>query len=96
MWSHIRAPYGTWQWEALSAAGYELRSRLPGLQDSDRLMLADVLSPEVYQRWAKTWTNPGACIAPSNVNGRGPGAAPSDTAAPSGPSSALWAVSTAL
>jgi hypothetical protein len=58
--------------KALSAAGYEMHSRLPGLLDSDRLMLADVQSPEVYQRWAKTWTNPGACIAPCNVNGRGP------------------------
>jgi hypothetical protein len=48
--------YGMRQWESLAEMGYEVHIRRPGLQEPQNLMLADVVSPDTYQRWAPTWT----------------------------------------
>ena len=52
----VKAPYLVRVWEAMSAAGYELHSRLPGLRGDPRCMLADVLPQASYQRIARSLT----------------------------------------
>lgn len=56
MWRSLKAPYLARVWEAMTAGGYELHSRLPGLRTDPRCMLADVLPPQAYQRIAHTLT----------------------------------------
>ena len=56
MWKSLKAPYLARVWEAMSAGGYELHSRLPGLRNDHRCMLADVLPPGPYQRIARSLT----------------------------------------
>ena len=52
MWGTIQAPYLARVWEAMSANKYECHSRLPGLRNDPRVMLADILTPKQYHRLA--------------------------------------------
>ena len=78
MWSSLRAPYAARVWEAMAARGYELHSRLPGLRNDPRCMLADVLTAAQYQR-----------ISPALT--RAPTFSPAVTCMP--PSKPLWTLS---
>ena len=69
MWRSLKAPYLARVWDAMTAGGYELHSRLPGLRNDPRCMLADVLPPQVYQRISYALVcRAGPAIAPSFPN----------------------------
>ena len=56
LWRSIRAPYLARVWEAMSSLGIEFHSRMPGLQNDPRCMLADVIPPQQYHRIAAVIT----------------------------------------